>query len=125
MKYLYSLPHLLLILFISNINFTKETDWDFCKYVYASESETINGLLGKVYSSSKYQPWFFEHKKNLFEFKSRETLKDNGLSINMIFTADFVTNRSEYIEYQVLNSIFSVYALLRYAVTVNYVDTLC
>ncbi|MCP4413855.1 MAG: carbohydrate porin [Gammaproteobacteria bacterium] len=60
----------------------------------AGEGAPHADLSSKAHSSGMYnKPGFFEHE-HLFDFKQREISVDNGLSLEMVFTGDFVTNHS-------------------------------
>jgi porin len=92
-KSAYCLLRLSLVMFFLNSTFAKVTDGGFGKYVYAGEDEVITGFLDKSYSSVKYDPRFFEHE-HLLDFRVRNILEGKGLSLDMVFTGDFVTNHS-------------------------------
>jgi porin len=93
MKNAYCLLHLFLIIFILNSTIAMVTDGGFSKYVNAGESGSINDLLDNVHSSSIHDPRFLEHE-HLFDFGQRKTLEGKGLSLDLVFTGDFVTNHS-------------------------------
>ncbi len=93
LKYAHSLLLLLLIILFVNLAFTKVTGGRFSKHVYAGEGRSVNDLLDKTHSSGKYEPRFFEHE-HILDFRPRNILEDNGLSLEMVFTGDFVTNHS-------------------------------
>ena len=59
----------------------------------SADEAPIMTLFNKVHSSSMLDPRFFDHE-HLLDFKPRNTLEDNGFSLDMIFTSDFVTNHS-------------------------------
>jgi len=54
---------------------------------------SILTLFNKDHSSSMLDPRFFEHE-HLLDSKPRDILEDKGLSLDMIFTSDFVTNHT-------------------------------
>ncbi|MCP4266694.1 MAG: carbohydrate porin [Candidatus Brocadiaceae bacterium] len=93
MKSAYCLLRLFLIIFFFNSTFAKLADVGFGKYVYADDSESVNDFLDKSHSSGIYEPRFFEHE-HLLDFRPRDILEGKGLSLEMIFTGDFVTNHS-------------------------------
>jgi porin len=93
MKYSYLLLHLFLILFFLNSTLTIVTDGGFDKYVYAGEVESITDFLDKSHSSGRKKPGFFEHT-HFFDCRQREILEGKGLSLDLVFTGDFVTNHS-------------------------------
>jgi porin len=64
-----------------------------CRSVIAGESESVYSLLNKVHSIGMYDPRFYEHE-HFFEFKRRNILEDRGLSLDLIYTSDFITNHS-------------------------------
>ena len=63
------------------------------RLIIAGETESNYSLLNKVHSKGIYDPRFFEHE-HLFEFKQRDILEAKGLSLDLIYTSDFVTNHS-------------------------------
>ncbi len=91
MKYAYCLLRLFLIVLVLNSIFTIHGKFD--KYVYAEENESINNLLDKDHTLDMYDPRFFEHE-HFFNFRLRDRLGSKGLSLDMVFTGDFVTNHS-------------------------------
>ena len=60
--------------------------------VSAGEGSILT-LFNKDHSSSMLDPRFFEHE-HLLDSKPRDILEDKGLSLDMIFTSDFVTNHT-------------------------------
>lgn len=92
-KKTYCLLHSFLIISFLNSTFAIVTDTGFSKYVYAGERGSINDLSYKTHSSDTHDPRFFEHE-HLFDFRLREILEGKGLSLDMVFTCDFVTNHS-------------------------------
>ena len=93
MRLAYCCLRLFLIIFLFNLAFVKLTDMRLGKHVYAGESRSIDDLLDSTHSSGKYEPRFFEHE-HLFDFGSRDNLEDKGLSLELVFTGDLVTNHS-------------------------------
>jgi len=63
------------------------------RFIYAGKLEPVEGLSSAVYSSGMLDPRFFEHE-HLFDLKPRKTLESKGLSLDMVFVGDFVTNHS-------------------------------
>jgi porin len=61
--------------------------------IIAGERESVDDLSVKTRSRSMYDPRFFEHD-HLLDFRLRHTLDAKGLSLNLIYIADFVTNHS-------------------------------
>jgi len=61
--------------------------------VPADETGSIMTLFSKVKRSDMLDPRFFEHE-HLLDFQQRETIESKGLSLDLVYTADFVTNHS-------------------------------
>ncbi len=59
----------------------------------SAEEDPITTLFNKDRGSSMFDPRFFDHE-HLFESKKRSNLENRGLSLDMVFTGDFVTNHS-------------------------------
>ncbi len=96
MKYTYCLLYLLFIILFCNTTFIDAEDEGFeelSRHVYAGENGSINDLLDKANSSGMLDPRFFEHE-HLLDFRLRNILENKGLSLDMVFTGDFVTNHS-------------------------------
>ena len=80
----------LCLFLIINVLVLFATDLEF---IIAGEDESIDDLSVKTRSISMYDPRFFEHE-HLLDFRRRHTLDAKGLSLNLIYIADFVTNHS-------------------------------
>ncbi len=97
MKYASCLLHLFLIIFFLNSTIDKVTDGVFGKYVYAEEDEYIIDFRDKTHSTGMYKGkrkrGFLDHE-HLFDFQQRNSLKDKGFSLELVFTGDLVTNHS-------------------------------
>ncbi len=63
------------------------------RFIIAGENESVDDLLGKAHSAGIYDPRFLEHE-HLFDFRRRHILEGKGLSLDLVYTADFVTNHS-------------------------------
>jgi porin len=63
------------------------------RFIIAGEKESVDDLSVKTRSISIYDPRFFEHD-HLLDFRRRHTLEGKGLSLNLSYIADFVTNHS-------------------------------
>ena len=59
----------------------------------ANEEKSINDLFDKAHTTGMNDPRFFEHE-HLFDSERRNTLTGKGLSFDLVYTADFVTNHS-------------------------------
>jgi porin len=64
------------------------------RLIFAGEREYAACLSNNAHSSGMYKkPGFFEHE-HLLNFEQREALKSNGLSLELVFTAEFLTIHS-------------------------------
>ncbi|MCP5007574.1 MAG: carbohydrate porin [Planctomycetes bacterium] len=86
------LLHLLLVILLGS-SFEAVLNEGPGKYVFAEESGSTDVLSDKAHSTGKYEPGFFTHE-HLLDFQHRDTLEDKGLSLELVFTGDFVTNHS-------------------------------
>ncbi len=93
MKYAYCLVRLFLIVLFFDSTFAMVTDGEFDKYVHAGERESVDGLFSTVHSSGILDPRFFEHE-HLLDFRLKNILESKGISLDIVFTGDFVTNHS-------------------------------
>jgi len=93
MKYAYCLLRLFLIVLFLDSTFTMVIDGRFGKYVCAEERETFDDLFDKTHSAGIHDPRFFEHE-HLSDFRLRNILEGKGLSFDLVYTSDFVTNHS-------------------------------
>ena len=57
------------------------------------DESVIDDLSVKTRSISIYDRRIFEHE-HLFDFRLRDMLESKGFSLNLVYTADFVTNHS-------------------------------
>ena len=64
------------------------------RFIFAGEGEAVADLSSNPHSSERYKPGFFKHEHLLDDFHQRKTLESKGLSLELVFTADFVTNHS-------------------------------
>ncbi len=62
------------------------------RFIYAGEREPVDDLSGKTHSNLDDRR-IFEHE-HLFDFRLRDVLESKGLSLDLVYTADFVTNHS-------------------------------
>ncbi len=92
MKYAYCLLRLFLIVLFINSTFAMVIDGSFGKYVSAEEREPVDDLSGITHSNLDDRR-IFEHE-HLFDFRLRDMLESKGLSLDLVYTADFVTNHS-------------------------------
>lgn len=96
MKRAYDLLHLLFIIFSCNTAFVVAADGELetlSRLVYAGESTSVDNSLDTIHSSGMLDPRFLEHE-HLLDFGLRNILESNGLSLEMVFTGDFVTNHT-------------------------------
>jgi len=63
------------------------------RFIYAEEGASVNDLSGKDDLTEILELGFFEHG-HLFDFRLRNILEGKGLSFDLVYTADFVTNHS-------------------------------
>ncbi len=70
---------------------------DSSRSVYTAERESVDDLslflLGKPHATDINDPRFLGYE-HLFRFRLRNILEGRGLSFNLVYTADFVTNHS-------------------------------
>ncbi|NOR65392.1 MAG: hypothetical protein GQ468_05180 [Candidatus Scalindua sp.] len=64
-----------------------------CRFIYAGERESVDDLLDKDHISEIKELGFFEHE-HFLDFRLRNILEGKGLSFDLVYTADFVTNHS-------------------------------
>ncbi|GAX62606.1 carbohydrate-selective porin [Candidatus Scalindua japonica] len=93
MKYAFRLLHIFLIVFFLNSTFFLVVDGRIGKYVCAEEREPADEAFYRIHPPYTFDPRFFEHE-HLFDLRRRNTLVDKGLSFDLVYTADFVTNHS-------------------------------
>ena len=62
------------------------------RFIYAEERESIDDLSDKA-PSSLYDRRIFEHE-HVFDLRPRNRLENKGLWLDLVYTADFVTNHS-------------------------------
>jgi porin len=63
------------------------------QFIYAGERESADDLLDLDHISEIHELGFFEHE-HFLDFRQRNILEGKGLSFDLVYTADFVTNHS-------------------------------
>ena len=64
------------------------------RFISAQESAYAADLSNNAHSSGVYKPGFFKHERLLDVFHKSDRLESKGLTIELVYTADFLTNHT-------------------------------
>lgn len=96
MKSAYYLPYIILAILCCKVNFADASNQRVGlleNHAHVDKSTSSGDPLDKTHTSGIYEPRFLEHE-HFLDFGLRNILEGKGLSLDMMFTADFVTNHS-------------------------------